>query len=163
PDLRCWKAGMYVGTGFDRTAHKVDVRRIATRRGRYNLQNVGVFLWTLNAYRVTKDQAAISSIDPHCLRFSSLGADGSLFHRAISQGGKITEPARPFNVAARLRRRVLCDDLLKGVGAVYYGEGKSLVIYLDDEPLNPYEIEVANLSGAEGSWANMPQAGSLFR
>ena len=69
----------------------------------------------------------------------------------------------PFNVADRLKRRVLCDDLVKGVGAVYYGEGKSLVIYLDGKPPNPYEIEVANLSGADGSWANMPGAGSLFR
>ena len=163
PDLRCWKPGVYIETGFDRTAHKVDVRRIAVRRGRYNIQNIGIFLWSLNAYSVTKDQAAISAVDPHCLRFSSLGMDIPLFHRAIPQGEEITDPAQPFNVADRLKRRVLCDDLLKGVGAVYYGEGKSLVIYLDDKPLNPYEIRVANLSGADGSWANMPAAGGIYR
>jgi hypothetical protein len=162
PDLRCWKPGIYIGTGFDRTAHKVDVRRIAVRRGRYNIQNIGIFLWSLNAYSVTKDQAAISAIDPHCLRFSSLGMDIPLFHRAIPQGEDITDPAQPFNVADRLKRRVLCNDLPKGVGAVYYGEGKSLVIYLDDEPLNPYEIRVANLSGSDGSWANMP-ADDIYR
>ena len=156
PDLRCWKPGVYIETGFDRTAHKVDVRRIAARRGRYNIQNIGIFLWSLNAYSVTKDQAAISAVDPHCLRFSSLGMDIPLFHRAIPQGEEITDPAQPFNVADRLKRRVLCDDLPKGVGAVYYGEGKSLVIYFDDQPLNPYEIRVANLSGADGSWVNMP-------
>jgi hypothetical protein len=159
PDLRCWKPGVYIETGFDRTAHKVDVRRIAARRGRYNIQNIGIFLWSLNAYSVTKDQAAMSAVDPHCLRFSSLGMDIPLFHRAIPQGEEITDPARPFNVADRLKRRVLCDDLPKGVGAVYYGEGKSLVIYLDDEPLNPYQIRVANLSGADGSWANIPADG----
>lgn len=165
PDLRCWKAGLYVETGFDRTSHKVDVRRIATRRGRYNIQNIGIFLWSMNAYSVTKDQAAISAADPHCLRLSSLGMDIPLFHRAIPQGEEITDPAQPFNVADRLKRRVLCDDLLKGVGAVYYGEGKSVVIYLDDsdKPLNPYEIRVANLSGADGSWANMPVAGGIYR
>ena len=89
--------------------------------------------------------------------------DIPLFHRAISQGQEITDHAQPFNVADRLKRRVLCDDLRKGVGAVYYGEGKSLALYLDDKLLNPYEIEVANLSGADGSWANMPAAGSAFR
>ena len=162
PDLRCWKPGLYIETGFDRTAHKVDVRRIAVRRGRYNIQNIGIFLWSLNAYSVTKDQAAISAVDPHCLRFSSLGMDIPLFHRAISQGEEITDPAQPFNVADRLKRRVLCDDLLKGVGAVYYGEGKSLVIYLDDKLLNPYEIRVANLSGADGSWANMPAPAAIL-
>jgi hypothetical protein len=163
PDLRRWQAGLYIGTGFDRTAHKVDMRRIAPRRGRYNIQNIGIFLWSLNAYRVTKQQAAISAVDAHCLRFSSLGMDVPLFHRAISQGEEITEPAKPFNVADSLKRRVLCDDLPKGVGAVYYGEGKSFVIDFDDQPLNPYEIAVAKLTGADGSWTNMPAAGSLFR
>ncbi len=162
PDLRCWKTGLYIETGFDRTAHKVDVRRIETRRGRFNIPNIGIFLWSLSAHSVTGDQAAISTA-PECLRFSSLGMDIPLFHRAISQGQEITEPAQPFNVADRLKRRVLCDDLRKGVGAVYYGEGRSLALYLDDKLLNPYEIEIANLAGADGSWANMPVAGSTFR
>ena len=163
PDLRCWKPGLYMDTGFDRTAHKVDVRRIASRRGRYNVQNIGIFLWSLNAYRVTKDQAAISPATPQCLRCSSLGMDIPLFHRALPQGEKIVDPAMPFNVADRLKRRVLCVDLQKGVGAVYYGEGKSFALYLDEKLLNPYEIEVANLSGPDGSWANMPAAGSAYR
>jgi hypothetical protein len=163
PDLRKWQAGLYIETGFDRTAHKVDVRRIAARRGRYNIQNIGIFLWSLNAYRVTKDEAATSPVDAHCLRFSSLGMDLPLFHRAIPQGERIADPARPFNVADRLKRRVLCDDLQKGVGSVYYGENQSLVVYLDGDPLNPYEIEVATLAGADGSWANMPAAGGPFR
>lgn len=163
PDLRCWKPGLYIDTGFDRTAHKVDVRRIASRRGRYNIQNIGIFLWSLNAYSVTKDQAAISAATPQSLRFSSLGMDIPLFHRALPQGERIVDPAQPFNVADRLKRRVLCDDLQKGVGAVYYGENKSLALYLDEKLLNPYEIEVANLSGTDGSWANMPAAGSPYR
>jgi hypothetical protein len=163
PDLRCWKSGLYIDTGFDRTAHKVDVRRIASRRGRYNIQNIGIFLWSLKAYSVTKDQAAISAATPQSLRFSSLAMDIPLFHRALPQGERIVDAAQPFNVADRLKRRVLCDDLRKGVGAVYYGENKSLALYLDDKLLNPYEIEVANLSGDDGSWANVPAAGSPFR
>src|SRR4051812_32306258 len=111
PDVREWKVGVYAGTGFDRTAHTVDVRRIASRRGRYNIQNVGIFLWSLNAYRVSAQQAAISAADPHNLRFSSLGMDLPLFHRAIFQGEDIVDGARPFNVADRLKRRVLCVDL----------------------------------------------------
>jgi hypothetical protein len=163
PDLRHWKTGVYMETGFDRTPHKVDVRRIEPRRGRYNIPNIGIFLWSLGAYSVTGDQANISTTSSEGLRFSSLGMDIPLFHRAISQGQEITEHAQPFNVADRLKRRALCDDLRKGVGAVYYGEGKSLALYLDDKLLNPYEIEVANLAGADGSWANMPAAGSVFR
>jgi hypothetical protein len=163
PDVRRWPVRAFIDTGFDRTAHKVDVRRIAARRGRYNVQNIGVFLWSLNAYKISKQQAAISSADVHCQRFNPLGMDAPLFHRAIPQGEEITAPAEPYNVADRLKRRMLCDDLPKGVGAVYYGEGKSLAIYLDDALLDPYEIGVASLSGAEGAWTNMPSAGSAFR
>jgi hypothetical protein len=67
------------------------------------------------------------------------------------------------NVADRLRRRVLCADVQKGVGAVYYGEGNSLAIYLDNETLNPYQIQVGDLAGADGSWVNLPGPDSPYR
>ncbi|HEY2513844.1 MAG TPA: hypothetical protein VGI39_23410 [Polyangiaceae bacterium] len=154
PDLRRWQAGLYVDTGFDRTAHKVDVRRIASGRGRYNIQNIGVFLWSLGAFGITKAPATPAQ-GTLCYRFDSLGMDIPLFHRAAWQGEEIVAPAEPFNVADRLRRRVLCEDLRRGVGATYYGEGASLAIYLGGELLNPYQIRVADLSGADGSWANV--------
>ena len=37
---------------FDPFAHTADVRRIATRGGRYNIPNVGLFLWRLRSYAV---------------------------------------------------------------------------------------------------------------
>jgi hypothetical protein len=163
PELRRWEPGMFIDTGFDRTSHKVDVRRIASRRGRYNIQNIGIFLWSLNAYSITQAPAAATAADPLCFRFNSLGMDMPLFHRAVSQGEEITAAAEPVNVADRLRRRVLCADVQKGVGAAYYGEGNSLAIYLDGQVLNPYEIQVADLAGADGSWVNLPGAGSPYR
>ena len=163
PELRRWEPGLFIDTGFDRTSHKVDVRRIASRRGRYNIQNIGIFLWSLNAYSITQAPAAVTAADPLCFRFNSLGMDMPLFHRAVSQGEEITAAAQPVNVADRLRRRVLCADVQKGVGAAYYGEGNSLAVYLDDQVLNPYEIEVADLSGADGSWVNLPGTDSSYR
>ena len=133
PDLRRWQPGLYIDTGFDRTAHKVDVRRIASGRGRYNIQNIGIFLWSLSAYSVTGASPTAAATNGAtgqlCYRFSSLGMDIPLFHRAVSQGEQITAAAQPVNVVDRLRRRVLCDDLQRGVGAAYYGIGKSLVLY----------------------------------
>jgi hypothetical protein len=161
PDLRRWRPGLYIDTGFDRTSHRVDVRRIASGRGRYNIQNVGIFLWTLGAYPVT-DAPATATATQGCFRFSSLGIDAPLFHGPVSQGEQITALASPANVPDRLRRRVLCEDLRKGVGAVYYGPGKSLLLTLDGQPVNPYELEVANLSGADGSWVNLPAADSPY-
>ncbi len=160
PDLRRWQPGLYIDTGFDLTAHKVDVRRIASGRGRYNIQNIGIFLWSLGAYSITDAPATAAATNAGtgqlCYRFSSLEMDIPLFHRAVSQGEEITSAAEPFNVSDRLRRRVLCTDLERGVGAQYYGTNNSLVLYLNSEPLNPYQIQVANLSGADGSWANLP-------
>jgi hypothetical protein len=159
PDLRAWKPGLYLDSGFDRASHRVDVRRIASGAGRYNIQNVGIFLWTIGAYPVTDAPATAAATNgpaQRCYRFSSLGNDAPLFHRAVSQGEQIAAPATPANVPDRLRRRVLCEDLRMGVGAMYYGFGASLLLTLNGQPVNPYQIEVANLSGADGSWVNLP-------
>src|ERR1700728_3841532 len=89
PDLRRWKRGDYMNTGFDRTAHKVDVRRIADERGRYNIQNIGIFLWSLNAYEVTLSPCAPVPGQPLCFRISTLGRDFPLFNNPISQRADI--------------------------------------------------------------------------
>jgi hypothetical protein len=166
PDLSHWKPGLYLDHGFDRTAHKVDVRRIEPRRGRYNIQNIGIFLWSLGAYSITKANATPAatngSASQLCYRFSSLGMDIPLFHQAVSQGEQIVATAEPVNVPDRLRRRVLCDDLQKGVGASFYGEGASLAVYLDGKLLNPYQIQIADLAGTEGSWVNLPPSNSRY-
>lgn len=160
PDLRRWQVGVYRDSGFDRTAHKVDVRRIAAGRGRYNIQNIGIFLWSANACSITRAPATASPADALALRFSPLGMDLRLFHRAVSQGEEITAPASPVNVADGLRRRVLCADLQEGVAAQYYGETRSLALYLNGQLVNPYQIRVATLSGADGAWINRPAAGT---
>lgn len=161
PDLRRWQTGEYINRGFDRTAHRVDVRRIRSRRGRYNIENIGVFLWSTNAYSVTNAPAASTS-DPQCFRFNPLNMDMPLFHRGLSQGEEIVAAAQPVNVPDRLRRRPLCADLLNGVGAAYYGEGHSLALQLDGQFVNPYQIKVADLAGTEGNWANRPGADQSF-
>lgn len=162
PDLRRWRTRGYMDTAFDATAHTVDVHRIAVERGRYNIQNIGIFLWSLNAHGLTKVPATPVDTSGRFFRFSSLGADMPLFSNPVSQGPEITAAAQPVNVPDRLRRRVLCQDIQSGVGAVYYGEGKSLALYLNNTLLNPYQIQVCDLSGADGNWANVPTIGSSY-
>jgi hypothetical protein len=168
PNLRGWRPRAYQNTGFDRTAHRVDVRRIAVERGRYNLPNVGIFLWSLNAYSLTDTPALPAPTGPGgepCYRFSSLGRDLPLFNDPISQGADITAPAQPFNVPDRLSHRALCEDVVRsaaGAPAVYYGQGKSLAIVIDGNLVDPAKLQVADLSGADGSWANLPGSGSSY-
>jgi hypothetical protein len=151
-----------VDTSFDGTPHKIDVRQIGTGRGLYNIQNVGIFLWSLNAYSLTKVTATPVGAGGQFYRFSPLGEDMPLFNNPVSQGSNITAAALPVNVPDRLRRAVLCGDIQAGAGAVYYGPGNSLALYLNNTLLNPYQIQICNLSGADGSWANLPAAGSQY-
>lgn len=165
PDLRSWKPQAYMDTGFDATAHTVDVRRIAVERGRYNIQNIGIFLWSINSYLLANSPSVAAPASPSggiCLRFNPLGRDMPLFNLPVSQGSDITAPANPSNVPDRLLRRVLCQDIQTGAGAVYYGAGKSLVILLNGIPVSPYQLQICNLSGPEGSWMNVPESGSPY-
>lgn len=156
PNLRGWEPREYMNTGFDKTAHTVDVRRIAIERGRYNIRNVGIFLWSLNAFGLTRSPAAASTT-AGCFRFNPLGADMPLFNNPVVQTSDDTALSTPLNVPDRLRRRVLCQDIRSQTGA-YFGEGKSLALYVDGTPVGANEVQVCDLSGEDGHWANLPVA-----
>jgi len=161
PNLRHWEPREYQNTGFDETAHTIDVRRIAIGRGRYNIQNIGIFLWSLNSYSLAHAPLSAVPGQAQCFRFSSLGRDMPLFNLPVSQGVDITDPATPLNVPARLRRRVLCRDLTRItvdlLSAQYYGEGLSLTLYDSTGAVIPAQnICSANLSGPDSSWNNLP-------
>ncbi|HEY6347331.1 MAG TPA: hypothetical protein VIY49_38070 [Bryobacteraceae bacterium] len=166
PDLRRWQPRAYMNTGFDRTAHKVDVRRIAVERGRYNIQNIGIFLWSLNAYSLTKSPAVAIAGSNTCFRFNSLGLDAPLFNNPVSQGADITAPATRINVPAVMLRRELCQDLAAvektNPAALNYDPGNSLALYINGALVVPAKVQVCDLSGPDGSWNNQPSASSPF-
>jgi hypothetical protein len=167
PDVRGWEPRFYRNSGFSRMTHKVDVHNPASPGlPRYNIQNIGIFLWSLGAYSITQGTpTACSTNSPGaaiCYRLSSLGMDMPLFRTAISQGDTIAAAATPVNVPDWLPRLVLCADMQKGVGTSYYGQGASLALYLNNQLLNPYQIQVANLSGPDGSWSNAPASNSPY-
>lgn len=165
-DLRQWKLSEYINTGFDSSAHFVDVRNSGLDRGGYNIPNIGIFLWSLNAYGQTMSPASplasnIAAGAP-CFRISPLGMDVALFNNPVSQGAKLTSAALPFNVPDRLTRRVLCQDLQSAPNTILYGQGKSLALYLNGTLLAPTQIQVCNLEGPDGSWMNLPAADSPY-
>jgi hypothetical protein len=164
PNLRRWEPREYRNTGFDTTAHTVDVRRIAVERGRYNIRNIGIFLWSLNAYGLTKSPATASttSTAAGCFRFNPLGADMPLFNNPVLQSSDETVLTTPLNVPDRLRRWVLCQDIRSQAGAYYgeekNGEKKSLALYINGGFINASQIQICDLSGEDGHWANVPVA-----
>jgi hypothetical protein len=153
PDLRQWETLERLNTPFDTVAHTVDVRRIAVGQGKYNIPNIGIFLWRLNAYSLTKSPAVpVVPGDTQRFLFDPLGKDTPLFTRPEPEE-EISHLADPINVPNPISRRVL-DQYL----ALYYGPGKS--VYLEGVDISV--IESCNLSDAGGgSWAHTPPAGRI--
>jgi hypothetical protein len=159
PDVRGWQPRAFRDSGFSRMTRRIDVRNPASPGlPRYNLPNIGIYLWSLQAFSTTAVTLTPVKPDtqPNCYRFSLLGCDMPLSHAAVYQGEQIAAAATEANVPDFLTRHELCADLRKGASTSYYGNGASLSLTLNGEMLNPYQIQVANLSGADGSWNNIP-------
>jgi hypothetical protein len=111
PDLRDSEALELLGGPFETAAHTVDVRHINNGRGRYNIPNVGIFLWRLKSYRVQQSDARVVA-NPADGRytFDPLGIGAPLFNAPQTQtgpGGRTAE----INLPAPLRRSPLYDEL----------------------------------------------------
>lgn len=150
----------YLGSAFEHMikaidlTHTVDVRRIASGRGRYNIPNLGLFLWRLNAYSLSRSPAVpASDADKRRFLFSPLGNNMPLFNLPQTEA-EVTHLAEPINVPMKISRRMLNQNLDD-----YYGQGQSLLIELagdniSDEPTEKTsdEIMVCDLT----DWVNLP-------
>jgi hypothetical protein len=114
---------------FDGSAHTVDVRRIASHRtpGRYNVPNLGLFVFRLKAYSVSKAPAyCLESVGQHCFTFSALGNDVPLFTNPKKED-KPTDIAGELNLPVPIRRRAFEERVVKDgkprtqASAAYYG------------------------------------------
>ncbi len=114
-----------INTPFDGLAHTVDVRSIATGHGRYNLPNIGFFIWRLGDYSLTNVPAARASGNKgRCYFFSPLGNNMQLFtHPATEE--EVTQLGGPTSVAMPITRSRLAHFL-----SDYYGPNKSILITL---------------------------------
>jgi hypothetical protein len=169
PELRRGQQLAWRDSAFDTLAHTVEVRRVVTGAGRHNIPNVGIHLWRVQAFALTRSPAPADALDAggRLLRFNALGADMQLFARPRTEE-EITHLAEPFNVPLPLTRRWLKTHL-----AEYYGAGKSVLIEVaganpgdPPQPVPLARIRVCDLSdikdggGNVTGWAHVPEAGS---
>jgi hypothetical protein len=155
-DLRDGDALDRLDGPFDELAHTVDVRSINSHRtqGRYNIPSVGLFVWRLKPYSVTRapaysiDTRAARRAGRHRFTFSVLSNDQQLYTLPVSEPSP-THIADEMNVPAPIRRRAFEERT-----ADYYGPGKSLRIWLNDlsTPVPLDQIVSADLS----HWAYHP-------
>ncbi|WP_263381648.1 hypothetical protein [Granulicella arctica] len=141
---------------FDRMAHTVDIRRIDSARtvGRTNIPSVGVFVWRLGSYSVTRCPAyCAEEAGPHCMTFSLLGQDAPLFIDP-KEGQTPGEVTTELNVPIAIRRTEFLEQK-----ADLYGADKSVCIWAEgwngldaDTPVPIDWIVPADLSG----WQYVP-------
>lgn len=155
PDLLNWQALQSIDNAFDTTAHTVDVRHIDTDLGKHNIKNIGIYLWRLQSYSLT--QFPLVPDTPGRYFLSPLQHDIPLFNKAVAESS-ITHLAEPLNVPQAINRRVMDAQLL-----AYYGEGKSITIYEDDNDadekldlISDENIRVCCLADKDGNWINEP-------
>ncbi|AGB26690.1 hypothetical protein Mycsm_06553 (plasmid) [Mycobacterium sp. JS623] len=148
------------GTPFDPLAHLVDVRSIATDRGRYNIPNVGVHLWRLEPV-TTVDASDAAPVDATRFRFHPLGIDTALY----SIGGLVddigaapTGPAAPKDVTAPIGLLQMRRDL-----AAYYGTAarQSVCVFIDHTAVPIESVCVCDLADFGAGWRNTPPPGKI--
>jgi hypothetical protein len=150
PNLRQWEPLERLNTPFENLAHTADIRRIASGRGKYNIHNVGIFLWRLHSYSLTESPAY--SIDARRYTFSPLGNNTPLYSFPETED-KITHIAEPINVPMPISRRVLHEYF-----DTYYGKGKSLSLTVNGGDIAKDKIVICDLSDINGGvWAHMPK------
>ena len=79
-DLRDTEQLELLGGPFESATHTLDVRRIGTHSGKYNIPNIGIFLWRLQSYPLDCVTARKMS-DNGYYTFDPTGIDIPLFNR----------------------------------------------------------------------------------
>lgn len=95
---------------FESTAHTPDIRRIETRGGRYNIPNVGIFLWRLQSYPLSQVSAHKISDAGNRYTFDPIGLEIPLFNRPQTED-EIVHLSGEINVPGPLRRYPLFNEL----------------------------------------------------
>jgi hypothetical protein len=159
-EARIELSGTFQAGAFDTFAHTAEMRRIASGSGRYNIPNVGIFLWRVQALRLVRVPLVDADGSGLRYRFDQLGTDRPLFAQRRTET-EITHLAEPLDVPLPLGRRFLGAHL-----ADLYGAGSSLLLEVESaggvDPVEVGDVRVCDLSddpNVAGAWFHQPQPG----
>lgn len=163
-----------IGTPFEEAvAHTVEIRNISNQSGKYNIANIGIFLWRLKSYpiqRVTARQIKFTDTKSQgrCYTFNALGIDIPLFNQPQTET-EITSLAAEINLPTSLRRLTLVAELearrqLITEGRIpssngYFGNNPVLQVFLNhqSQSISPEYILIDDLSRwDEQDWQSYP-------
>lgn len=140
-----------VDTAFDRSAHTLEARRMPA--GRYNIPNVGIFLFRLRAFPLVEVTAR--RLDDHRFLFNPLGIDTPLFNAPETETA-LTALAGPTNVPMPISRLAMKLDK-----SGFYGLDGSMAVRVGGLLVAASDVVVCNLADlndGSGDWAHRPAA-----
>jgi len=156
-----------MGSAFDTLNRAVDVRRIVPRvctvsepdsapmdiglhgGGRFNIPDVGVYLWRWKSFQVT--QAPAFRVDAQRYMFSPLGQNMPLFN-ALPPRDSFSRLTTRLDVPQPILRREFYQNL-----AEFYGPNNSVEVFADGVLVDAAKICCRNLSDLpDHSWGCTP-------
>ena len=105
-DIRHHAIAATAGTPFDRNNHAVEVRRIRNKRGRFNIPNIGIYVWRLRAFANPDDPSQAFRLGDGLYTFDPLGADHALVNVPAPKRDPFTR-TKPADVPAPLGVRAV--------------------------------------------------------
>jgi hypothetical protein len=153
-DLRAYEALERVNGAFDTASHLIDVRHVE-QGAKYNISDVGIFLWRLDVFSLRESPAVpVTPGNAQQFFFNPLGLSQPLFTRPFPEP-QIEHLADPINVPEPISRRVMDKSLLS-----YYGADHNKSI--DIIGVEAKSICVCDLSDTlSGDWAHIPASGKV--
>jgi hypothetical protein len=136
-----------IGSAFSQAAHTVDVRRIARRRGTFNIPNVGLHVWRIKDYPLDRTPAVklVAAAADRRYLFSPVGCNSPLFNHAVAER-TITHLAERANAPQAITRRELWDSL-----ATYYPS--SIAVHVGAVTVPVTAVAACDLSDFGTGWA----------
>ncbi len=157
PDLRKWEPLQYIDTPFDTIPRLIDVRRIASKRGKYNIPNVGIFIWRIQSYPISN--APAYAVDASRFKFSALGIDAPLYTAPRTET-EFSQLVQPIDAPLQIQPLILNAHL-----SDYYGNGLSIKILACAIPSagstilfhSKNQISVCSLKDVGATWGVTPK------
>lgn len=133
----------------------VDVRRIGSLRGRFNLPSLGLHLWRLRAFPVKgSPAAAVEGTGGAGFHFDPLGGDVPLFNRLAPSTGTIRQAAEA-DLPVPITLASLDRDLQQPVSG-FYGLDRAIRVMEDGREVPASAVVARDLSAWEGGVPPFP-------
>jgi hypothetical protein len=144
-DVRNWQVASTVDTPFDQNSHSIEVRRIATNRGKYNIPNVGVYVWRLAVYSNFGAPAQAYAIDANRFTFDPAGIDDEAIYNIPPLDRTPFTRTRQQDVPYALQRRIVADPATR---PTYLGAKPVFVIHdASGAAIPSAAVDICDLSG----------------